>query len=148
MTGNYFCVRRNNRRKHNQHFKLLYFKLKSHFGKSNKISACKKLNLLLINGNCLVVSSLEMQRKLIQTKLHDKSLSNKRLITTFKCSSCEKLFLRWFDNWKLMFFCKSLSLLWDSFSRHIVAFFEKSVLKEVCTLRYLHYISANTKVSK
>ena len=34
----------------------------------------------------------------------------------------------------------------DFFSRHIVAFFEASVLKEVCILRYLHNISANTKV--
>ena len=27
VTGNCFCVRHKNRRKHNQHFKLLYFKL-------------------------------------------------------------------------------------------------------------------------
>ena len=37
------------------------------------------------------------------------------------------------DNWKSLFFRKSLSLLSDSFSRHILVFFETSVLHlEVC----------------
>ena len=67
MTGNYFCVRHKNSRKHNQHFKLLCFKLNSHFGTS--ISACRKLNFLPIKSICLVVSSLEIQRWLIQTKV-------------------------------------------------------------------------------
>ena len=35
-------------------------------------------------------------------------------------------------------FSKSLSLLWNFFNRHIVVFFEISVLKEVRILRYLH----------
>ena len=35
LTGNSFCVRLINRRKHNQHSKLLFFKLNSHFGSSN-----------------------------------------------------------------------------------------------------------------
>ena len=37
---------------------------------------------------------------------------------------------------------QSLLLLWDYLSRHIVALFETSVLKEVRILRYLHNISA------
>ena len=40
------------------------------------------------------------------------------------------------------FFCKTLSLFWDSFSRQIVAFFETSVLKEIRVLRYFHNKSA------
>ena len=84
MTRNYFCVRHKSRRTRNQHFKLLYFKLNSHFGKSNYISACRKLNLLLINSICLVVSFLEMQRKLIQSKVHYKfGDSFSRHIVTF-----------------------------------------------------------------
>ena len=35
-----------------------------------------------------------------------------------------------------------MSLLWDFFNRHIVVFFETSVLKEVRILRYLHSNSA------
>ena len=47
------------------------------------------------------------------------------------------------DNWKT-FFHKSLPLFWDFFNRHIVAFFETSVLKEnwILRLRYLHNNSA------
>ena len=39
-------------------------------------------------------------------------------------------------------FSKSLSLLWDLFNRHIVVFFETSVLKEVRILRFLYNNSA------
>ena len=81
---------------------------------------------------------------------------SKETTQTFKSSNCKKLLLhcacyrynllRWmffisFDNWKsffCFFFCKSLSLLWDSFSCHIAA----SVLKEVRILRNLHSVSA------
>ena len=46
--------------------------------------------------------------------------------------------------WKLedVIFSKSLSLLWDFFNRHIVVFFETSVLKEVRILHYPHNDSA------
>ena len=63
MTDNYFCIRHKNRRKHNQHFKLLFFKLNSHFETSNETSKYRKLNLLLINSIYLTISSLEMQRQ-------------------------------------------------------------------------------------
>ena len=45
-------------------------------------------------------------------------------------------------------FDKSLSLLWDSFNRLIVAFFETSVLKEVRILSILspHYSANNDEV--
>ena len=124
MTGNYFCVCHKNRQKHNQHFKLLCFKRNSHFGKSSKISECRKLNLLHIDSICLVVSSLEMQRRLIQTKVFFLlfSLCLKRNdLQIFKNSSCKKILLpcaryrynllRWmffipFDNYKSLSFIK------------------------------------------
>ena len=84
MTGNYFCVRHKSKRTRNQHFKLLYFKLNSHFGKSNYISACRKLNLLLINSICLVVSFLEVQRKLIQYTTSFFPLSQKKQLTNLQ----------------------------------------------------------------
>ena len=67
ISENYFCVRHKNRRKHNQHFKLLFFKEKLHCGTS--VSIYGKLNLLTIKNICLVFSSRERQRRLIQTKL-------------------------------------------------------------------------------
>ena len=119
MTGNYFCVRHKSKRTRNQHFKLLYFKLNSHFGKSNYISACRKLNLLLINSICLVVSFLEVQRKLIQYTTSFFPLSQKKQLTNLQKQQLRKLFvqcacyrynlLRWmffipFDYWKLLLF--------------------------------------------
>ena len=71
------------------------FNLNSHFGISNQISACRKLNVLLTNSLCLVVFSLEMQRRLIQTIstlqffLH---CHKRKASQTFKSSSCIKLF--------------------------------------------------------
>ena len=47
-----------------------------------------------------------------------------------------------FDNWKSLFFVKVCLLLRDFCSCHIVAFFETSVLKEVCISCYLHNINA------
>ena len=43
ISENYFCVRHKNRRKQNQHFKLLFFKLNSHLGPSNHIPTCTKI---------------------------------------------------------------------------------------------------------
>ena len=54
ITVNYFCVCHKNRRKYNQYFKLLFFKLNLHFVISNQISPYRKLNLLLINSVYLV----------------------------------------------------------------------------------------------
>ena len=56
MRENYFCVYLKNRREHNQPFKLLLVKLNS---------TCGKLNFLLMNSVYLVVSSLEMQRRIM-----------------------------------------------------------------------------------
>ena len=89
----------------------------------------------------------------LQVFLHCHKRKNSQ---TLKSSSCIKPFiqyvsyrynlLRWlffipFGNWKSSF-CKRVLLLWDSFSRFIVAFLEISVLKEVSILHYLHNIRA------
>ena len=53
-------------------FFLFFFDLNSHFGTSNQISPCRKSNVLFINSTYIVVSVLEMQRSLTQTKAHYK----------------------------------------------------------------------------
>ena len=65
-----FFVRRKNKRKHNQHFKLLFFTIDLHFATSNQISAHRKLNLPLTCSIYLVFLPLEMQRKLRQIKVY------------------------------------------------------------------------------
>ena len=86
----------------------------------------QEIKFLLIKSIYLVVFSLEMQRRLIKTKVHykffysvSKETTNKP--QTFQSSSCKKSFLqcaidrynllRWmffilFDNWKSLFFVK------------------------------------------
>ena len=68
MTTSYFCVHYKNRRKHNLHFKLLFFQVYLHFGTSNEISAYSKTCLLHINSIHLVLSSLDLQRRVIKIK--------------------------------------------------------------------------------
>ena len=63
MNENYFCVRHENSRKHNQHFELLLFTTNLHFVTSSQISIYRKLNLLLISNIYLLFLPLEMQRK-------------------------------------------------------------------------------------
>ena len=112
--------------------------------------------MLSINSICLIVCSLEMQRKL---KVHCKLFFSVSEGTSHKPSklaarknfSCSVHFIdtTCFDEcfWFHLItgaiaFGKSLSLLWDSFSRHIAIFFETRALKEVRILRYLHNIIA------
>ena len=83
---NYFCVHHKNSQKYNQRFKLLFFKLNSHFRPSDLIHICRKLNLLLINSVYLVVSSLYKQRRLIQTKVHFKFFYPVQIEMTHKAS--------------------------------------------------------------
>ena len=52
-------------RKHNQYFKLAFFKINLHFGTSNLISTYGKPPLLLINSTYFSFSSTEMQSTLI-----------------------------------------------------------------------------------
>ena len=70
ITVNYFCVRHKNRRKHNQHSKLLFFKNNLHSGISDEIWTYGKLHFLFINSIYLVSCSVEMQRRVTQTKVY------------------------------------------------------------------------------
>ena len=110
----------------------------------------------------MVFFSLEMQRRLVQTKVYYKlsysvwkETSHKRLTNFFfKSSSCKKGFLgyvyhwynllRWIlfvpcDNWKTLFFYTNLLLPIVLVNRYVAVSIETSVLKEVRILyRYLH----------
>ena len=132
--------------KHNPHFKLLIFRINLLFGISNEMSTYGNLSLLLMYGIYLVFSSLEIQRRLIQTKLyyHFLLLCLKRNVSqTFKSSNCNKLFAKflcyWYsllwwmffilcDNWK-KFFIKIYHYPELFCNRHVIAFFEASALR-------------------
>ena len=108
MNVNYFCVHHENRQKHTQHFKLLFFKKNLHFGASEQMSICGKPNLLPINGIYLVFSSLEKQRRLIQTKVYYKETPKKPLKVAAEKKVIPNLlrfmFFIPYNNWKTLFF--------------------------------------------
>ena len=140
VTENYFCVRHKSRRKHNQHFELLYLIINIHFGASNQLSACSKINLLFINTIYLVLSSLEIKRTLIQTKVFYKLLllclkinnsQNFRSIATVKnLFSSENVI-----NGRQFFFVKIIFLPSGFFNCHFLLF--ESDLEEVRILFFL-----------
>ena len=115
------------------------------------------MNLLLINNTSLVVSSIEMQRTLIQTKVYYKFFYFLRTETTQKIlkeAAAKNVFIHCayyidtvcFDEFFLFHVItrrhyKSLSLVWH-FLNGRIAFFKTSVLEEICILLYLHKISA------
>ena len=59
------------KRELNKHFKLLFFKLNSHFGTSNLISTCRNLSLLLIKSKQYLFGRLFSRNKK-KTKVHYK----------------------------------------------------------------------------
>ena len=145
---NYFCVRDKNRRNHNQHVQLLFFKINLHFVTRNKISTYRKLNLLLLNSIYLVFFPLEMQRRLIQTEVYYMFflLSLKRNSSqTFKNKLQKTFSLDFFSlvqlasinvfvlcgNWKTLFFIKVYLCFELFFKCHAVAFFEEGIIKEI-----------------
>ena len=91
-----FCVRHKNKRKHNQHFKLLFFKVNLRFITSNQILTYRKLNLFIRSSIYLVVLPTEMQRRLKQPKYTTRffTSSEKKWSTNFKSSSFKKPFLQ------------------------------------------------------
>ena len=95
ITANYFSARYNNRRKHNQHFELPFFMINLHFT-SKQLPTYRKTCLLLVNSIYLVSSSLEIQRRIPQIKYTTSfvTLSEKKLLQTFKNSNYKKLFLK------------------------------------------------------
>ena len=130
-------------RKHNQHFKLLLFKINLLFGTSGLMSLHGKLKLLLKNSIYLIFSSLEILRRLIQTKLYHEFflLCLKRNVSlTFRSSSCQKLIssvyvigTACFDEFFLfhVIIGRHHSYPEGFCNQYDVAFFETSVLKEV-----------------
>ena len=83
------------RRKHNQHFKLLFFKINLHFGTSDYACTYGKLNLPPINSIFLVFSSRETQRRLMQTKVYYKlfySVSKEASHKPLKVAAAKKSF--------------------------------------------------------
>ena len=91
INENFFCVRHKNRRKRNQHFKLLFFTINLHFVISNKTFAYRKLSLPLTSSTSLDFLPLKMQKRLKQTQSlrHVSLLCLKRNNPqTFKCGSC------------------------------------------------------------
>ena len=100
-----------NRRKYNQHFKLLFFKINLHYGTSDYISTYGKLNLLPINSIFFVFPSRVMQRRLMQTKAYYKIslFSLKRSASKAFQSSRRKRVLpkcvyHWYNLLRWMFF--------------------------------------------
>ena len=116
---NNFCVRHKNRRKHNQHFKVLFLTINLQVITSNQIFTYRKLNFPLTN----------------QSTPHVLFATHKPL----KVAAAKALLFRgvWLVQLASMnvfysiTFHKSLSFLWGNFNRHVVAFFEACVLKEV-----------------
>ena len=73
-----------NWRKINQHSKLLFSKINLQFDTSDQISPYRKLNLLPVSIIYLVVFSLEMQKRLLQTKAYYKLCFSVRKETSHK----------------------------------------------------------------
>ena len=109
-------------------------------------STYRELNLLLIISIYLIFSSLEMQRELLQTKVYYKLLdsSEQKRITNLQkqqlqkalssvCMLCIHLALI-----NIFIPCKNQKTFLGFLNRHVVAFFGKSVMKEVRNLCYLH----------
>ena len=65
----YVCVRHKNRRKYNEHFKLLFLTINLHLDASDQVSTYRKLNVSLASSIHLVFLPLEMQRRLKQTNV-------------------------------------------------------------------------------
>ena len=106
-----------------------------------------KLRLLLENSIYLVVSSLEMQRRFKQMKLHTLkvfySVQIFSSVYVIDITCFEKCFLFHVTTGRHYFYISLLHR--DFFKRYIVAFFERSFLKEVCILRCLNNNSAVLK---
>ena len=74
-------------RKRNQHFKLLFFKLNSHLGLSI-YTYIKKIKFIWDNQYLFGPLCSLKQRKLVQTKVHFKFLSESKRLTNL--GSCKK----------------------------------------------------------
>ena len=115
MTENCFCFRHKNLRKHKEHSKLLYFKLNSHFGKSNYLQEIKFTShkqylfgrLFSRHANKTYTDQSTLQVFFLCIKRNDsqtfKSSSRKKLFVQCACyrhNLLQWMFLILFDNWK------------------------------------------------
>ena len=117
---------------------------------SNLLSACEKTSLILIISIHLLLSSLEMQRRVMQT--YRPSITQVILLflkrndsQTFKSSSCKKIFSSLYvivticlDKCFLFHvitgrrcFYKDFLVRWGLFNRHVFVLLETCNLKEV-----------------
>ena len=151
ITINNFCVRHKNRQKHNQHFKLLFFKENLQFGTSEQISVYIKLSLLTVKSifwsSLLEKGKEDSYRPMYTTSFF--TLPEKKCLANLKMAQLQKTFpqvcissiklasMNVFspcDNWKTLFLYKFSVYPEVWCSRHVPAFFETSLLKEVCIL--------------
>ena len=131
-----------------------YISDKLHFGISNQLSTCRKINLLFINSTYLVFFSLKIQRRLWQTRVYCNFFYclKRNVSQTFKNIGTGKMFsplcmllaqlalINVFipcDNWKI--FKKTACLYSKVFSTAMffLSFFESSELKELRILSFL-----------
>ena len=129
-----------------------YFSKQLHFRISEQMSTYEKLNLLQIKSIYLVFSSRERQRRLIQTKAYYKivySVWKETSHKPLKVTAAKKFFPSMYiigkicfdfcfffscNNWKTLFFMQiyHYSEVWCN--RRVAAFFDISVLKQICIL--------------
>ena len=150
ISANYICVRHKNRRKHNQHFKLLFFKINLHFGTSEYISTYGKLDLLPINSifwfSLLEKGKEDWCRPKYTTSFPYsvlKEVSHKPLKVAAAKISFPGVFIIDTTCFNELFsfhmitannIYKNLSYQEAWRNRHVAALFQTSVLKEVCIL--------------
>ena len=118
-----------------------------HFRTSEQMPTYEKLNLLPIKSIYLVFSSRERQRRLIQTKVYYKivySVCKETFHKPLKVTAAKKsmymidktsisLFFSC-NNWKTLFFMQIYHYPAVWCNRHVAAFFDISILKQVCIL--------------
>ena len=145
-----FFIPYRNRWKHKLHVKLLIFKINLHFRISDEIFTYEKLSLLPINSMFLVFSSREMHRKLIQAKVHykvfysvSKEVSHKplKVDVLYKVEVLPMCVYHWYNLlwWIFLLYVITGNSIFTLiyrypeswWNRHVAAFFETSVLKEV-----------------
>lgn len=92
VTENYLCFSLENGLKHNQHFKMLFFKINLHFVTLNLISTDRKLNFPLMNSSFLVFLRMQIETDGNVYYYYYYFLWKESTNKPFKSSSCKKPF--------------------------------------------------------
>ena len=132
--------------------KLLFFTINLHFATSNQMSTYRKLNLCFSSSIYFIFLSLEMQKRLEQTKVYHvlsyfvwKEMTHKPLkvvaakplfssVFVIGTTCFDECFLCYVITGGHNFSWKIIVTLWFFLKLHVAAFFEASVLKDVCIL--------------